>query len=350
MTTLLFEAGTAYDFFISLAVLHNPAKFGLRPQWAAGVRSRLSPAQRETLERAQMIGALPLYWLAKLAATPKDSAAVLSALRTMAPEQRLPALTFSPEMSPAVQQVLSALQQGEPPMQHDLELIKADLQRINRPSNPRSLETIVDLWMHAAEFGEAYLQALEAYRDVFFAEEETRIEPMLQAGVNHALRLAEELPLPGLIEELTQGVQIEALTGVNHLVLAPSFWSSPLAFFWLDEPQQAVLLFGYRPFGSGLIPGEPAPEDLVNDLKALADPTRLQILRYLRQTPQTPTQLAQQLRLRAPTVIHHLNHLRVAGLVQINLQVEGERRYALRRGALENVWNSLSGFLEDSKP
>lgn len=347
MTTFTFESGTAYDFFSSLAVLHNPAKFGLRPQWAAGVRSRLSAAQREILERAQVIGPLPLYWLANLEATPKDSAAVLSTLRALTPPQRLPALTFTPDMPVEVQQLFKALQNGESPRPHDLELIKADLQRIKRPSNPRMLETIVDLWTHATEFGEVYLEALQSYRDVFFAEEETRIEPVLRAGLDHARRLAQELPLPGLIEELTQGVQIEALTNINHLVLAPSFWSSPLAFFWLNEPHRAVLLFGYRPFGSELIPGDPAPEDLVNALKALADPTRLQILRYLGQAPQTPTQLAQQLRLRPPTVIHHLNTLRVAGLVQINLQAEGERRYALRRGALQHAWTRMEEFLKE---
>ena len=33
--TLLWDIGTAYDMFISLDVLHNPDKFGLRGAWAA---------------------------------------------------------------------------------------------------------------------------------------------------------------------------------------------------------------------------------------------------------------------------------------------------------------------------
>ena len=46
---LAWDIGTAYDFFISLSVLHTPEEFGLRASWAAGVRSRLSSAHRKTL-------------------------------------------------------------------------------------------------------------------------------------------------------------------------------------------------------------------------------------------------------------------------------------------------------------
>lgn len=41
---LLWEWGTAYDMFISLAVLHEPAEFGVRSSWrlafANGCRQR----------------------------------------------------------------------------------------------------------------------------------------------------------------------------------------------------------------------------------------------------------------------------------------------------------------------
>ena len=40
------DIGTAYDFFASLVVLHNPEMYGLPGSWAAGVRSRLPAAAR----------------------------------------------------------------------------------------------------------------------------------------------------------------------------------------------------------------------------------------------------------------------------------------------------------------
>ena len=46
---LTWEIGTVYDLFTSLNVIHDPARYGLRGSWAAGVRSRLPVEQREFL-------------------------------------------------------------------------------------------------------------------------------------------------------------------------------------------------------------------------------------------------------------------------------------------------------------
>ena len=106
-----------------------------------------------------------------------------------------------------------------------------------------------------------------------------------------------------------------------------------------------MFLYGVRSGPAGLVPGDAVPDGLVQTLKALADPTRLRILRYLAQQPLTPGQLARRLRLRAPTVVHHLRELRLAGLVQVALQAEGEKRYALRRNAVDELHPLLDQFL-----
>ena len=56
---LSWDTGTAYDFFISLSVLHEPDSFGLRSSWAAGVRSRLSTDDRKTLLVAERLVGTP---------------------------------------------------------------------------------------------------------------------------------------------------------------------------------------------------------------------------------------------------------------------------------------------------
>ena len=81
-------------------------------------------------------------------------------------------------------------------------------------------------------------------------------------------------------------------------------------------------------------------------LKALGDPTRLRILRYLTAEPQTPVQLARRLRLRVPTVIHHLHTLRLAELVHLTLGKEDKRRYAARPEAVAASFATLKVFLE----
>ena len=49
---LAWDQGSAYELFVSLMVLHDPERFGLRASWAAGVRSRLPAAERKLLEDA----------------------------------------------------------------------------------------------------------------------------------------------------------------------------------------------------------------------------------------------------------------------------------------------------------
>jgi len=72
----------------------------------------------------------------------------------------------------------------------------------------------------------------------------------------------------------------------------------------------------------------------------------LRILRYLAQSPRTATELSRALRLRPPTVLHHLNQLRMAGMVQILLSEEGERQFSPRYDGFENTVDLLKHFVQ----
>jgi len=110
------------------------------------------------------------------------------------------------------------------------------------------------------------------------------------------------------------------------------------------------LTFGARPADASLIPGEVVPDRLLQALKALADPTRLRILRYLAQEPLTQAELARRLRLRPPTVTHHLHALRVAGLVHIMLQKvkDDNNRYMARQEAIQELGALIDEYLNVS--
>ncbi len=60
---LTWDMGSAYDLFLSLLVLHNPDTYGLRPSWAAGVRSRLPAAERKLLEEISPFIWVPIHWI-----------------------------------------------------------------------------------------------------------------------------------------------------------------------------------------------------------------------------------------------------------------------------------------------
>lgn len=341
--TILWDYGTAYDLFISLKVLHEPASVGLRPSWAAGVRSRLPQNERKFLEEIYAFFWIPLLWVYGLP-RPKDAATAIFTLRQIPPAERLRALSISAEVSPELQARLRDVQARRAYDEGDVEAVRAVDKAKGHSPTTAQIKSMLHWWARAEEFGERYLEALQAYQQVFFAEEERRIEAPLRQALQKAQELAEKMPLEQLMVELSQGVEFDRSFFKPTLILAPAYWSTPLVLYLEIDASTRLILFGGRPPGHSLIPGEAVPEGLMKALKALSDPTRLRILRYLEKEPHTPSQLARKLRLRAPTVIHHLTELRLAGLVQIS--VKGDTRfYSPRKGYLDQLCQTFEQFL-----
>lgn len=339
------DIGTAYDLFISLYVLHHPERFGLRPPWAAGVRSRLSSEERQTLEIAQDIVFIPFHWIYSLPKN-KDGESVLWGLKQIQKQDILPALVFSPEFPVEMVELLSEIADRGNWTPRNQELFR-ELYRGSRHENIRSkiLVRILDAWANAKEFGEAYLKALQSYQQAFFAEEERLIKSTLEEGLEKARSQISTLPVNEMIESLTQGVKIKELLNQDELVFVPSYWSTPLVFYRNLGPAKTLVTFGVRPSDVSLIPGEIVPDALLQALKALADPTRLRIMRYLAVQPLSPAQLSRRLRLRPPTVTHHLAALRLAGLVRLDLESENERLYSIRLESVLSLTEQVRDFI-----
>ena len=350
----VWDIGTAYDLFTSLEVLHDPRRYGLRGNWAAGVRSRIPAKQREFLQETNKKHHLwSLPWLVSLPA-PKDSATILERLDEISPEDRLRVMTdcYMPEeMRQIMDRVASTNSWTEGDKGALLDLFTKMYQKEKKKKKVPEKDVIntLELWADAGEFGEKWLDSLKVYYEVFFHEEEARILPMLEESAEKAKAKTDQLPLDELLHDLSQGLRFdyEGVENMKELVMIPSFWTTPLTYFGLGgkDKEKWIFLYGARPDNVSLVPGEMVPELLHNTLKAMADPTRLRILRYLSEEPLTPAELARRLRLRPPTVIHHLDALRLARLVDLTLSYQG-RRYAARREAIEATCAQLKAFLD----
>ncbi len=348
MTTprLTWEMGSAYDFFISLWVLHRPNQFGLRASWAAGVRSRLPQEHRDTLDEIQAIFfPIPMHWLHHLP-DEKTAQSALDELKALPSDERLPALFFSPNLEADIKNLLLTAPVSREWTDAEKALFHNSSRPVFRQLNQQQLDRLQLIWARHEQVADALLLALQAYHDNFFFEEEIRIMPALQEGLDHARRLAEKLPITTLLEELSAGVQWDWVGSRDEIILVPSFWSTPFVFYDTVSPACELIIFGARPEDCSLVPGEMVPDALFNGLKAVADTTRLRILRELMQQPQTPTALARTLRLRTPTVIHHLTALRLAELVQIKVLADGERCYAARSEGVAALCSLLNKFLQ----
>lgn len=349
MFKITWDLGTAYDFFVSLHVLHRPADFGLRPSWAAGVRSRLPLAQREIIEKAQSFLFVPLPFLFQLNAARKNVDAVLAGLAQLPPAEILPVLSFHPESSSKMKEVLLQISRDGCFSAEQMETIRAEAAQRGITYRANVLNDLCTAWADADAFGTQYLKALSIYQQNFFVEEEARIAPALENGLKSAQQLAESMNENELLSELSRGVHFEALPQVSNLILAPSYWSTPFVFYRKVNADSLLMLYGCRASHQTLVPGESVPDGVVSVLRALDDPTRLRILRYLAEEPQTPSELSRRLRLRPPTVVHHLGTLRLAGLVEVTVLAEGERRYALRRTALNIAIADVERFIFQEK-
>ena len=339
---LIWEASTGYDLFVSLHVLDTPEKFALRGAWAKGVRTRLPAEAREFFEETSHVLLAALPWVYSLDG-PRDAETILDALAALTPEQRFSSFLKSPEIPESIGPVLDQVAARGAWTAQDREAILAS------GSFPMKSEAelgeMLDLWARTPALGTRTLESLVAYYDVFFAEEELRIRPALEEAVLRGQEMAARLPFPDLLAELSEGIRFENEQLVYpEWVMAPSFWITPRIFTAQVSPSRTIFFHGGRPADASLVPGEAVPDALFVALKALADPTRLRILHYLEEQPQTPSELAKTLRLRAPTVIHHLNSLRLAGLVYVAWE-KGDKRYAARTSRIAELYLQLRRYL-----
>jgi ArsR family transcriptional regulator, arsenate/arsenite/antimonite-responsive transcriptional repressor len=93
----------------------------------------------------------------------------------------------------------------------------------------------------------------------------------------------------------------------------------------------------------------PPASDLLPALKALADPTRLELLRLLAAGERCVCELHGPLELAPNLASHHLRVLREAGLVSVRRDSRWAY-YSLERERLESLWGDLSTWLESAPP
>jgi DNA-binding transcriptional ArsR family regulator len=245
---------------------------------------------------------------------PKDGQTTLKAAKALPPIERFYTLIGLDEAEDQLSVLVQSIATKGKWDEGERDLLVSYYKEFDNKKPPKYIANKLDIWAKGGEFGEKILSALQAYYDVFFAEEEQRILPALKDRLVRAQEFARQHDFPKLYEEISQGVRYspERFKGVEKVTFVPSFWASPFIFY---SPKKPIFLFGARPDNASLVPGEMVPDALMASLNALSDPTRLRILRYLSSESLTPTQLATRLRLRAPTVLHHIKALRSAGLV-----------------------------------
>jgi DNA-binding transcriptional ArsR family regulator len=352
---LEWDYGTAYEVLYSLHTILRPKDHGIPAPWAAGVRKRLSPQSQADLKTffSQPFGYVaysPLHLVLQMD-QPKTVDRFLERMEAI-PDDEFSRRTHIPIVSDEnLQRLINKGVNRKPINDADVEEYRHLIVQGGRvpPTAAEVRRYFADV-ADSANTKRRWLALLREYQAVFFAEEEKRARPVLEKMLEQAQKMSRTTPVPELIEKLSNGVTVSPDLDLKRLVLVPSIWLHPFAVRFELADRELFITWGAHPPGYHLVPGETVPEDALLVLRALADPTRLRLLRLLAAEPRSPQSLAIELKLSLPTVSHHLRELRVAGLVRWEIADKGrESRYTVRWQSAERAFHQLEEFVTDGR-
>lgn len=196
---------------------------------------------------------------------------------------------------------------------------------------------------------------LAGYWEQSFSEEWDRLEPALAEEVARAsgrdpiellgevraeLKVDPEERL--LLRRSLHHHEVE-VTSENPLRLLPSVYVWPHVRVNCDAPWPLAVLYPPATMRNGLA-GTPAPEELVQALRAAADPTRLRILHLVAEQPRSTEELAPLVGLSESGLSKHLRALTEAGL--LSTKRDGYYvLYSLERERLDALGPELTGYV-----
>lgn len=322
------DPSPAYDFLACLYLLgghETSLGFEVSPRWAAQARAALGPALRADLSlllpwRGRTMGlvgvmehtpGLPVReFIRRVAATPGEQILELMLAESLGDRQALPLLRAAIGGSgQAVDAFLGAVH-------HEVD--RRPLRRLAALPPAEAKARLVRLLR-------------EGYARVY-APREGEVLPLLEQAAAVLSRRASTASGSELVEHATGGFVIGPDVPVAGVVLAPTFYFRP---YNLITAYHGVRVFI---FPIEISPRQDAPPEMVRYYKALADETRLRILRLLAGREMYLQEVAEALGVSHVTALHHMAVLRAAHLVQV-VERENLKYYRLRadraRGAAD---------------
>ncbi|MCS7172876.1 MAG: metalloregulator ArsR/SmtB family transcription factor [Armatimonadetes bacterium] len=332
------EASPVYDFLAALFVVHHHGRsleFDVPEEWIRRARRALGPCLLRDLARFAGPRAFFLSLVTLLdrrVAEASVPAFVDQVARLPAEELVLLLLTSTPAARPARPYLCEVLTARPGP-------VRTALRRFGQafPEELGRREAVALARRDPREVQEGLVRLLQHFYREAYAPEEDRILPLLQKDAARKRERARRLAPQAFVEEATGGLVLDP-TAVSEVVVAPSHFVRPYNLV-VDHG-------GIRTYITPLT-AEATPDTLEairRVAKALADHSRLRILRLLAERAMYTQQIAEALGTSHVTVLHHLAVLRAARLIRV-VERQQTRWYTLHPGALESLLTHLRALL-----
>ncbi|MGI6148424.1 MAG: winged helix-turn-helix transcriptional regulator [Firmicutes bacterium] len=144
-----------------------------------------------------------------------------------------------------------------------------------------------------------------------------------------------------LVKELTQSLVWEA-DAVTEITMIPQGHLSPWPVYVIGGDHGVV----FYPVSGSVLPREDGTARLERVLRAVADPSRIQLLRAIGNGVIRFTELVQRSGLAKSTVHHHLVALRLAGLLWLHVGDDASARFSIRWEAVRSLSADLERVLQ----
>ncbi|SMO60158.1 ArsR/SmtB family transcription factor [Melghirimyces algeriensis] len=165
--------------------------------------------------------------------------------------------------------------------------------------------------LNLGEIRDRSFYLLSEWNEYYFQHFDSLILSDLKRDAEHKKEKANEIAPIDLIEQVTNGIQIEPTEHLQHVVLVPQFHCRPTTILDFHKGM-ATCLYPIKEVSTIQNPNA----DLLQLTTALADEKRLRIVRFIAKKPRTLTEIHQHIGLAKSTVHHHLMTLRRAGIIR----------------------------------
>ncbi|MFF2911308.1 ArsR/SmtB family transcription factor [Paenibacillus sp. NPDC057934] len=187
----------------------------------------------------------------------------------------------------------------------------------------------------------SYTPLLRLWYSQYFRHVEHKILPLLIEDASEKKMLQSKMDPIALIEYASGGVVIEDLPNLQTIVLLPTVHNRPINTYCFYN---TMVIIQY-PVDVPLDDEDEPPTVLLRMTRALANPTRLRLLRYVAHEPKTLWEMQSDLNQSREMLMHHLMILRVAGLLRIHLRGEHNERFSIRPDGASELQMFLESYI-----
>lgn len=183
---------------------------------------------------------------------------------------------------------------------------------------------------------------LSEWNQQYFGKLDASIIEGLQADAAQKQKMQKILSPVELAETATNGLRFTESESDTLLLLSPQFHHQPAT---LVHAYEGITVCQYAASELPVLePGELSPV-LYRLTKALADKTRLKLLRYLRTGPKSFMEIVTYMGMAKSTIHEHMLNLRTAGLVRGHVAGDSVSSYELRPEGFDILQEQLAQYL-----